>query len=557
MAELNASVMVDVLHLYVDNARVTINDLCSGLEAWAIIGVSVFASLVLVWLYDFLFQEECIKSRLKSTFFRIVKKIPMVRNKIAKEMEKTKVMLETELAEDYAGLSFIKKMPEKGLTKEKILAITKEHIDLGKVNWRHGRVSGCIYNFTDELSDLTRDVYGICSYTNPLHADVFPGIRKLESEVVRVSCTLFNGGPESCGVMTTGGTESIIMACKAYRDSALERGIKLPEIVLPITAHAAFDKAAAMMRIRLKHVPVDPVTFKVNLSAMKRAISKNTCMLVGSAPNFPHGIIDDIEAISKLGVKYNIPLHVDGCLGGFLLPFMEKAGYPLPPFDFRLPGVTSISADTHKYGSAPKGSSVILYRDESYRHYQFFVVPDWPGGIYASPSLPGSRAGGIIAACWAAMMYIGEEGYVNNTRKIIQAARTIDERLRAIPGIKVIGSPQMSVVAFTSDQFDIYRLTDTLSKRGWSLNVLQFPSCVHMCATVMHTYDGVVDSFIKDVEECTADLLKDPNGVAAGKAAIYGMSQSIPDRTMVSDIARRFLDACYSTSLPLVNVAKA
>ena len=188
--------------------------------------------------------------------------------------------------------------------------------------------------------------------------------------------------------MTSGGTESIILAIKAYRDYARnEKGIENPNIVVPITAHAAFDKGAAMLDMPIIHVPVDPDTQRVNLQKMKRSINSSTCMLVGSAPQFPHGSIDDIEGIAALGLKYDIPVHVDACLGGFLIAFMRDAGYPLKPFDFSVPGVTSISADTHKYGFAPKGSSVILYSNRELRHQQWFTFPDWPGGIYATSTI--------------------------------------------------------------------------------------------------------------------------------------------------------------------------
>ena len=193
-----------------------------------------------------------------------------------------------------------------------------------------------------------------------------------------------------------------------YRDYAKNvKGIENPVIVAPVTAHAAFQKAADLLDMGIRHVGVDPKTQKVDLGAMRRAISASTCMLVGSAPQFPHGSVDDIRGIAGLGVKYGIPVHVDACLGGFLIAFMEEAGFPLEPFDFRVKGVTSISADTHKYGYAPKGSSVVLYSRPEFRRQQWFSVGDWPGGIYATSTIGGSRAGGIIAACWASLMYYG------------------------------------------------------------------------------------------------------------------------------------------------------
>lgn len=281
---------------------------------------------------------------------------------------------------------------------------------------------------------------------------------------------------------------------------------------------------------------------------MRRAITKNTILLCGSAPQFPHGVMDPIEEIAKLAKKYNLGCHVDACLGGFLIPFMKKAGFSLPPFDFSVDGVTSISCDTHKYGFSPKGSSVIMYSNKHLRHFQYFVAPDWQGGIYACPSIPGSRPGAIIAVTWATMIYYGESGYVESTRKIISTRRKIEDGLRKIKGIFVLGKPEVSVVAFASHNFDVYHLGDALTKKGWHLNTLQFPSSIHICVTALNTQPGVADQFIKDVRECTAALLKDPAAKSSGMSAIYGMSQSIPDRSIVNEIAWGFLDCMYNVN---------
>jgi len=228
---------------------------------------------------------------------------------------------------------------------------------------------------------------------------------------------------------------------------------------------------------------------------------------------------------------------------------MRKAGFHIDPFDFSVQGVTSISADTHKYGFAPKGSSVILYSSKVYRQFQYFVVTDWPGGVYASPTLSGSRAGAIIAACWATMMYIGEDGYIESTRKIVQTTRHIEAELRKVKGVFVYGTPATSVVAVGSRDFNIYRLSDALVKRGWNLNALQFPSSIHLCVTLVHTKPGIAQRFITDFIACTDEIMKTPQAKATGQAALYGMAQSIP-RSIVSEIAAGFFDAYYSTSNP-------
>ncbi|XP_050394142.1 sphingosine-1-phosphate lyase 1 [Patella vulgata] len=536
-----------------DSIKDQLNALCKGLQPWQIVVYTAGTTLVVVFTKQFLFQEESLKERGKKEFFRLIKKIPYVKAKIDAEMAKTTKSMVESLYKDHAGHGYVCQIPMKGYSEKELILELEKYQALAKTDWKKGRVSGTVYSGEEKLTQLMAKTYSMFAWTNPLHPDVFPDIRKMEAEVVRMCCTIFNGGPETCGTVTQGGTESIMLACLAYRNLARERGIKVPEIVAPITVHAAFDKAASYFHMTIKHIAIDPVTGKVNVKAMRRAISSRTCVIVGSGPGFPHGIIDPIQEIAALGKRYNIPVHVDCCLGGFLLPFMNKAGFELDPFDFRVDGVTSISADTHKYGYAPKGSSVIMYSEKSYRKFQFFVQPNWTGGIYASPTIAGSRSGAIIAACWATMMYIGEQGYVDATRKIITTARKISKGMKEIKGIFVFGDPQVSVVGIGSDDFNIFNLSDALAKKGWNLNPLQFPSSIHICVTLPICQDGVAEEFIADVKAITADILKNPNAKDGGMAAIYGMAQSIPDRSMVKDIACSFVEGWYNTTVPTVS----
>uniref|UniRef100_A0AAX7V1D6 sphinganine-1-phosphate aldolase n=1 Tax=Astatotilapia calliptera TaxID=8154 RepID=A0AAX7V1D6_ASTCA len=522
-----------------DEGRQQVNSRCAHLEPWQIIGVTVITTVGALWVKGFLFQQESLTSRIKKQCFRLIRKIPFVGGAIQSQLNKALDDMSASLFTLKEGMSYTTELPSKGLSQAKVMEKIKEYDTLNEVKWDKGLVSGAVYWGDESLTNLLVKVYGDFAWSNPLHPDIFPGVRKMEAEVVRMACTLFHGGPNSCGTVTSGGTESILMACKAYRDIAHERGVKHPEILAPVSVHAAFDKAAHYFGMKLVHIPLDKKTMKVDVKAMRRAISKNTAMLVCSAPQFPHGIIDPIEEVAKLAVRYNIPMHVDACLGGFLIVFMAKAGYPLAPFDFRVKGVTSISADTHKYGYAPKGSSVILYSDKKYRQYQYFVAADWQGGIYASPSIAGSRPGGIIAACWATMMYMGENGYVDATKKIVST----------IKGVFVFGDPEVSVVAIGSDDFDIFRLSNALTSKGWNLNTLQYPSSIHICCTVLHTQPGVADHFIRDVKEQVAIIMKNPKEKTTGMGAIYGMAQAIPDRSLVTEISRGFLDCLYSTEV--------
>uniref|UniRef100_A0AAQ5YBN7 sphinganine-1-phosphate aldolase n=1 Tax=Amphiprion ocellaris TaxID=80972 RepID=A0AAQ5YBN7_AMPOC len=495
----------EMLLLYLEEGRQQVNSHCSHLEPWQIIGATFLTTLGAVWVKGFLFQQESLTSRIKKQCFRLIRKIPFVGAAIQSQLNKALDDMSASLCTLKEGMSYTKELPSKGLSQSQVMDKIKEYETLNEVKWEKGCVSGAVYWCDETLTKLLVKVYGEFAWSNPLHPDIFPGVRKMEAEVVRMTCALFHGGPNSCGTVTSGGTESILMACKAYRDMAHERGVKYPEILAPVSVHAAFDKAAHYFGMKLVHIPLDKKTMKVDVKAMRKAINKNTAMLVCSAPQFPHGIMDPVEEVAKLAVRYKLPLHVDACLGGFLIVFMEKAGYPLAPFDFRVKGVTSISADTHKYGYAPKGSSVILYSDKKYRQYQYFVAPDWQGGIYASPSVAGSRPGGIIAACWATMMHMGENGYVDATRKIVS--------------------------------------TECLC-----LGIQRCQS-IHICCTVLHTQPGVADHFIRDVKEQVAIIMKNPKEKTTGMGAIYGMAQSIPDRSMVTEISRGFLDCLYSTEV--------
>ncbi|KAK6633822.1 hypothetical protein RUM44_004429 [Polyplax serrata] len=523
-----------------------LNDLCKDKEPWQIIVLTASTVLTVNWLLECLSQEINLLDIGKKKFFKLVKKIPSVRNKIGHELSKIKNDFESEVRHRNEEVPYITELPNKGMTNQEILKLVETYLKLGDYKWENGYVSGAVYYHNNQLIQLLTQVYGKASYTNPLHPEVFPGICKMEAEVVRITINLFNGGPESCGTMTTGGTESILMAVKAYRDYAIfERGIRHPNIVVPSTAHPAFDKAAQYLKIKIIHVKIDSKTTSVDIAAMKKAITNNTCLLVGSVPNFPYGTMDDIQSIAALGLKYNIPVHVDACLGGFVIAFMEKVGFQIPTFDFRIKGVTSISADTHKYGCAPKGSSVILYKFRKFLHHQYTVTTDWNGGVYGSPTVNGSRAGGIIAACWATLMHFGLDGYLETTKAIIQTTKYIENELKKLHEIFVFGSPISSVIALGSNTFHIYRLSEALSKCGWNLNPLQYPPGIHLCITNLHTQKGVAETFINDVKSSIKEIMKNPDEKVEGKMAMYGVSASIPDRSIVGDITRLFLDSMY------------
>ncbi|XP_041970535.1 sphingosine-1-phosphate lyase [Aricia agestis] len=533
-----------------------INKLFEKREPWQIISMTASSVLVAVWAHSLYNAKETPTTRLRKQFFRWLRYIPFVQRKIDEKMDEIKRDFKRDVAKRLDGVPIRREIPEVGFTPEAVAEEILDLINLGSYDWRGGNVSGAVYHLDQDIVDVACAAYAATAYTNPLHADVFPGVNKMEAEIVRMAVNLFHGDDECCGTVTTGGTESIMMACKAFRDLAYDRGISNPQMILPTTAHTAFDKAAQYLGISVVTVPVSSDTLTVNVDDVRRAICRRTCMIVGSAPNFPYGTMDDISALSDLAVEYGIPLHVDACLGGFLAAFMPAAGYPVPPFDFRLPGVCSMSADTHKYGFAPKGTSVVLYRKPEYRHCQYTVTTDWPGGVYGSPTVNGSRAGGLIAACWATMMYVGRERYVRMAREVLQTTKYIERELRSIDGIYIFGKPATSVIAFGSNKFDIFKLADHLHKKGWSLNTLQFPSGVHICVTHTHTRDGVAARFVSEVRDATRACLAEGSEPVQGKMAIYGVAQSIPDRSLVSDITKHFIDSLYYLPTPEDKVEK-
>ncbi|KAJ0178645.1 hypothetical protein K1T71_005420 [Dendrolimus kikuchii] len=527
-----------------------INRLFEGKEPWQIVTMTASSVLAVVWAHSLYNARESITTRLRREFFRWLRQVPIVRRKIDEKMAEINNDFRKDVAKRLSGVTVRRELPEKGLSPEEVAEEVKDHLCLGAYDWKSGTVSGAVYHVSQEISRVACDAYALAAYTNPLHSDIFPGVNKMEAEIVRMTINLFHGDEDCCGTVTTGGTESIIMACKAFRDLAYNKGITNPQIIVPSTVHSAFDKAAQYLGLSVKTIKVNPDTLTVDVAAVKRAIGRRTILIVGSAPNYPYGTMDDIVALSDVAMDYDIPLHVDACLGGFVTAFMADAGHTIPVFDFRLPGVSSISADTHKYGYAPKGTSVIVYRKPEYRHCQYTVTTEWPGGVYGSPTVNGSRAGGLIAVCWATMMFVGRTRYIQMTDEIITTARYIERELRKIDGIFIFGKPATTVVAFGSKQFDIFKMAELLHKKGWSLNALQFPSGVHICVTHTHTQAGVADRFVGDVRSTAQECLQHTGGPVQGKMAIYGVAQEISDRSLVSDITKHFIDSTYYLPKP-------
>ena len=442
-------------------------------------------------------------------------------------------------------------LPRRGRSRQEILRELQSMAQQEDARWERGQVSGSYYHAGKDHFAFLNQVHGLFSHVNLLQRDVCPSGTKFEAEIVAMTAHLLNGSAvkqvnpadEVVGAVTSGGSESILLPMLVYREKAkAERGITAPEMVVPSTAHPAFAKGAHYFGIKLVRVPMGR-DFLADVEAMSAAITSNTIAIAGSSANYPHGLMDPLGRLSELALQAGVGMHVDACYSGFLLPWLERLGYDIPPFDFRLPGVTSISCDTHKWGYGPKGASVVLYRNHALRHYQYFVMTDWAGGYYGSPTVAGSRSGGIAASTWAAMVSLGEEGYLEMARHIMKAADTIRAGAASIPEIQIIGRPTFCL-AFTSDAVDIYHVNDFLAAKGWRMNVLQGPPGFHFCVTRPQTQPGVAEAFVDDLRAAVA-YAKVPPPHPSKTSAMYGGGRVALDPAFVRPYLLHYLDEGY------------
>jgi len=419
-------------------------------------------------------------------------------------------------------------LPVKGRNRDEVLAELRGFGEREDARWETGQISGSYYHGGKDHYAFLNEIFGFFSHVNLLQRDMCPSGTKLEAEIVAMTAKMLHGdavkaldpAEDVCGTVTSGGSESIMLPMLAYRERArAERSITRPEMVVPDTIHPAFSKGAYYFGIDLIRVPVGP-DFLADVGAMAARITPNTIALAASAGNYPHGLIDPLGQLSDLALERGLGFHVDGCLGGFLLPWIEKLGYEVPVFDFRLPGVTSMSCDTHKWGYGLKGTSVVLYRGRALRRHQYFTATDWAGGLYASPTMAGSRSGGLTAATWAAMVALGEEGYLDAARHIMTAADTIRAGIEEIPELAIFGNPTFCI-AMRSDVVDVFHVNDFLVSKGWRLNGLQRPPGLHLCVTLPQGRPGVAEHFVEDLREAVT-YAKNPSQPNAKTGAIYG-----------------------------------
>jgi len=396
-------------------------------------------------------------------------------------------------------------IPHTGLSKQEILT-TLQAFKSRDMDWKAGKVFCYVYNPGEDPAEVTREAYLEFLTENGLDPSVFPSMLKLETDVVRMVLNLLHGDAHTVGHLTTGGTESIMLAVKTARDKARAEKphIKEPEMVLPKTAHAAFHKAAHYLSVKPIVVDIDPATFKVRAEDMEKAITENTILLVASAPSYSQGVLDPIADIGKIAQKHNLLFHVDACVGGVHLSFMRKLGYNIPDFDFNVPGVTSISTDLHKYGYAAKGCSVIMYRNKDIRKYQIFACTDTTAYTLINPTVLSTKSGGPFAGAWAVMNFLGEEGYMRIIKTVQEAVKKLMEGINDIPELRVLGEPAMCMFSFASDSFNVYQLADEMTKRGWYIQG-QFstpltPRNLHISINFGNAHS--VDALLKDLREC-------------------------------------------------------
>ena len=398
--------------------------------------------------------------------------------------------------------------PKHGPPREEVLSSMRAARD-HDVQWHRGRVFGLVYHINDEIDELLKEASNLFFSENGLNPTAFPSLRKFETEIVTMTASLCSAGTRPRRGMSHRAGRRV--CCARSRRRAIGRAcnrpeITAPEMLMPITAHPALEKAAEYFDLRVVKSPVR-ADFRADVNAMRTAITPNTILMIGSAPSYPHGVVDPIRELAALAQERGLLFHTDACVGGFVLPFVKKLGYDVPDFDLSVPGVTSISADLHKYGYAAKGASVVLYKDAKLRRHQLFVSTDWPGGIYPSPTMAGTRPAGPIAAAWAILRYLGEEGYLEINARVMETVRYLQAGINAIPGLKILSDPEMSVFAIASDSMDVYQIADELSLRGWHLDRQQFPPCLHMTVNFVHT--EVAEEFLRDLVIC-AEAVRRP-----------------------------------------------
>ena len=388
------------------------------------------------------------------------------------------------------------------------------------VRWREGRAFSLAYNAGPDALAVAEEAYRRFSGENALNTDAFPSLKRIQAEVVAMAGVWLGATPQSAGFMTSGGTESILMAVKAARDRLLAlRAIRNPNMVLPTSAHAAFAKAGAYFGVEVRRVAVQP-DWRANVAAMRDVTDENTVLIVGSAPQYPQGVIDDIVGIAKIAIDFDINCHVDACMGGVTLAYLARLGENIAPWNLQVPGVSSISVDLHKFGYTSKGASVIIYATKHLRSFQGFVTDDWLGGFYGSSGVLGTKSGGSMASAWAVMHFLGDDGYLRLTRQAREATLQLADFVRESQDLVLRAEPESTLLCFGArdpSALNIFAVADELSKRGWYVDRQTPPDSLHCTVNAIH--HDKIDWFTKDLHECVAIALSQQS---SGSVGTYG-----------------------------------
>jgi sphinganine-1-phosphate aldolase len=445
------------------------------------------------------------------------------------------------------------RIPRKGITRDELFQRLEE-FRADDFDWRSGRAFGYVFDPGRETMEIGKQAYNLFMGENALDFTVFPSLLHLENEIVAMAAAHLGGDDTVVGSFTSGGTESIILAVKAARDYFRERRpeIEEPEMVLPASAHAAFHKAGHYLKVKVVQVPVDSATFKADANVIRDAITPNTILLVGSVPSYALGVIDPIVDLGRLALDSDILLHVDACMGGFILPYLRRLGAAVPDFDFGVPGVTSISMDLHKYAYTPKGASVVLYRLRELRRHQIFACSRWIGYTMVNNAIQSTKSGGPMAAAWAVLNYIGDEGYLKLARKKLDATRRIAEGIKGIDGLHLVAEPEMCLLAFTSDTVSVFHIIDEMSERGWYIQpALAFgASKEHIHLSINASNVERVDDFLADLRASVDAARTMSSGEIA--AGVTELLSSLDPSQLTDEAFSRMLEMAgiHGTSLP-------
>uniref|UniRef100_A0A0N4ZBK4 sphinganine-1-phosphate aldolase n=1 Tax=Parastrongyloides trichosuri TaxID=131310 RepID=A0A0N4ZBK4_PARTI len=532
----------------ITEVRLNFNKSCSQYEAWQIVCFTLSAILFIQWLTIILTSDFSGLGK------QIMRNLPFLWEYYDKKREYTKERVQQVLLALDQKKEFYRFLPDRGISAEEIIREARDYLDMAQKKYTvDGKYINFIYGDHDEeQKELNKELLEMYFNSDALYPEMFPAIRKMEAEAVRIMCSMFHGGVKSCGAVTTSVSEAIFLACLSYKRRALEKNISEPAILLGIRAHAAFDKAAEILNMKVIRVPCDEFD-SMDVGIMKRLISPEVCMIVVSAPNYVSGSMDQVEKIAKIVSRNSIPLHVDASFGGFILPFLEQCDYPPMNFDFALTAVTSISVDASRYGGALVGSSCILYRDKRYMEHQCFGKQDWSCGVYTAATMSENRGGFRIATIWSSLIYNGRYGYVEKAQKILDLTRFLRIELEKLDYIKIVGAPLLCVVSFTSDKVDLYKVADRMKNDGWYLDLIQKPKGIRFCISVNADQKAVVSQFVEELDKAcqyimdnTRPMVREDDSTRE-KTVFYGLSTPIDCCELSDELSQIYLDSYYAT----------